>query len=157
MIRPILLFFMMTTATFAQKKVDLIVHNANIYTVNKHFSNAEALAVTNGKIIAVGKSSKILKKYTSTQKIDANGKTIVPGLIDAHCHFYGFGLNLQEVDLSGTNSFDEVVQRIVDFQKVKNVAFITGRGWDQNDWEVKEFPTKEKLDLLFPNTPAPNR
>jgi hypothetical protein len=153
MIRPILLFFMMTTATFAQKKVDLIVHNANIYTVNKHFSNAEALAVTNGKIIAVGKSSKILKKYTSTQKIDANGKTIVPGLIDAHCHFYGFGLNLQEVDLSGTNSFDEVVQRIVDFQKVKNVAFITGRGWDQNDWEVKEFPTKEKLDLLFPNTP----
>ena len=59
----------------------------------------------------------------------------------------------QKVDLTGTNSFDEVIQRIVDFQKEKNVSYITGRGWDQNDWELKEFPTKKKLDILFPNTP----
>jgi hypothetical protein len=60
---------------------------------------------------------------------------------------------MQKVDLTGTKSYDEVIERIKAFQKEKNATFITGRGWDQNDWEVKEFPTKDKLDALFPNTP----
>jgi len=80
--------------------------------------------------------------------------TIVPGFIDAHAHFYRMGLQQQKVDLTGTSSFDEVLDRIVAFQKERNVDFITGRGWDQNDWEIKEFPSKEKLDSLFPNTPV---
>jgi predicted amidohydrolase YtcJ len=63
------------------------------------------------------------------------------------------GLQQQKVDLTETKSFEEVVQRIVDFQKEHNATYITGRGWDQNDWLVKEFPTKDKLDELFPNTP----
>ncbi len=63
------------------------------------------------------------------------------------------GLQQQKVDLSGTNSFDEVIQKLIAFKKQKNVAYITGRGWDQNDWKIKEYPTKEKLDKLFPTTP----
>src|SRR5690606_32190282 len=85
--------------------------------------------------------------------IDANGKTIVPGFIDAHCHFLGLGLNQQSVDLVGTKSFEEIVQRISEFQNEKNLDFIQGRGWDQKNWEVKEFPNKALLDALYPDTP----
>ena len=143
-------------ATFCTKKVpaDSIIINANVYTVNNNFDITEAFAIKDGKIIDVGTSAKIQAKYAPTFINDAKGKTVVPGFIDAHCHFYGLGLQQQKVALSGTNSFAEVVQRIVDFQKEKNVSYITGRGWDQNDWNNKEFPTKEKLDELFPNTPV---
>jgi predicted amidohydrolase YtcJ len=149
------LLFIITTLSCTKKiTVDSIVINANIYTVNENFDKAEAFATQQGKIIAVGTTAEIEEKYTSTQVINAQGKTIVPGLIDAHCHFFGLGLQQQKVDLIGTKSFDEVIQKIVDFQKEKNVSYITGRGWDQNDWEVKEFPTRNKLDELFPDTPV---
>lgn len=150
-----LFFFTIMSISCAKKEnVDTIVINANVYTVNTNFDKAEAFAIKEGEIVAIGATSEIQAKYASTYINDVKGKTIVPGFIDAHCHFYGLGLQQQKVDLTGTKSFDEVLQRIVDFQKEKNVPFITGRGWDQNDWEVKEFPTKDKLDELFPNTPV---
>lgn len=136
-----------------KENADTIVINANIYTVNNNFDKAEAFAIKDGKIVAVGTSQEIQAKYAATYVNDAKGKTIVPGFIDAHCHFFGLGLQQQKVDLTDTKSFDEVIQRIVDFQKENNAAYITGRGWDQNDWEVKEYPTKDKLDELFPTTP----
>tara|TARA_R110002012_G_scaffold56123_2_gene143630 strand:+ start:19425 stop:21044 length:1620 start_codon:yes stop_codon:yes gene_type:complete len=137
-----------------KEEVDLIVTNANIYTVDDDFSKASSLAVKDGKFVAVGDSQEISKKYNAQKQLDAEGKTIVPGLIDAHCHFYGLGQNQQVVDLVGTKSFDEVVEKVVAFQKERPSDFILGRGWDQNDWEVKEFPTKDKLDELFPDTPV---
>ncbi|HIP49574.1 MAG TPA: amidohydrolase [Lutibacter sp.] len=133
--------------------VDSIVINANIYTVNDNFDKAEAFAIKDGKIVDVGTNIEIQAKYRPTYINDAKGNTIVPGLIDAHCHFYSLGLQQQKVDLTGTKSFDEVVEKISEFQKKHKSSFITGRGWDQNDWEIKEYPTKEKLDKLFPNTP----
>ena len=152
--KAILLLLLITGISCTKKeKVDTIVINANIYTVNDAFDKAEAFAIKDGKIVAVGTSQEIQAKYTATYVNDAKGKTIFPGFIDAHCHFFGLGLQQQKVDLTDTKSFEEVVQRIVDFQKVNKAAYITGRGWDQNDWEVKEFPTKEKLDELFPTTP----
>jgi len=149
----ILILCVLISSCERKEKVDSIIINANIYTVNTNFDKAEAFAIKEGKIIAIGSSLEIQAKYTPTYINDAKGKTIIPGFIDAHCHFYGLGMQQQKVDLSGTKSFDEVVQRIVDFQKEKNVPYITGRGWDQNDWEEKEFPTKDKLDELFPTTP----
>lgn len=137
----------------SKQHVDLIVTNANIYTVDDNFSNAEAFAVTNGKFIAVGSAKEIKTNFRSENIYDAEGKTIIPGLIDAHCHFYGLGSSMQKVDLSGTKSYDEVIDKIKSFQKDKNSNFILGRGWDQNDWKVKEYPTKDKLDKLFPKTP----
>jgi len=150
----LLLVFLSLTACTQQQKADLIVINANVYTVDDNFSDAEAFAVKDGKFIAIGTNDEIKQNFATLKTIDAEGKTILPGLIDAHCHFYGLGLQQQKVDLTGTKSYDEVLQRIVDFQKEKKVDYITGRGWDQNDWEVKEFPTKEKLDILFPETPV---
>jgi len=153
-ISTLLIVIILQFHCLGQEKADLIVVNANIYTVNQSFAKADALAVKDGKFIAVGNSDDIQKGYATNKTIDAKGKTILPGLIDAHCHFFGLGLAEQKVRLEGTKSYDEVLERIIAFQKEKKLSFITGRGWDQNDWEVKEFPTKDKLDAIFPNTPV---
>ncbi|MEO6348801.1 MAG: amidohydrolase [Aquaticitalea sp.] len=135
-------------------KVDTIVINANVYTVNAAFDKAQAFAVKDGKFVDIGLSSDMEEKYLADNVINAEGQTIVPGFIDAHCHFLGLGLDQQSVNLVGTKSFGEVVDSVVAFQKRSNPKFITGRGWDQNDWEIKEFPTKEMLDAKFPNVPV---
>lgn len=138
-----------------KEQVDLIITNGNIYTVDEAFSKADAFAVKDGKFIATGTTEEITKAYTASKTIDADGQTILPGLIDGHCHFYGLGQNLQVVDLVGTASYDEVLERVAAFARANpSKTFVRGRGWDQNDWEVKEFPTKERLDELFPNIPV---
>ena len=155
--KHIKLFFALLFLISCQQKnktsVDAILTNATIYTVNKFFDAASAMAISNGKIVAIGSNDEISDKFESKNTIDASGKFVYPGLIDAHCHFYSFGLSLQEVDLRGTKSMDEIIARIQAFQKIKNVDFIVGNGWDQNDWEIKKFPTKSDLDKYFPNIP----
>lgn len=134
-------------------QADLIVTNANIYTVDDNFNKAEAFAVKDGKIVAVGTTSEISSTYKAIDTINADGNTVLPGFIDAHCHFLGLGFNQQQVNLVGTTSFEEMMKRVLDFQNENNKAFIFGRGWDENDWEDKELPTKNLLDKLYPNTP----
>ncbi len=150
----ILLFLIIFISCKSQDPVDLIVYNANIYTVDDDFSKAEAVAVKDGKFVEVGTSEDIQKNYSSKEIIDANGQTVLPGFIDAHCHFYGLGLDQQIVDLVGTESFEEVLDKLVAFQNKNKTTFLEGRGWDQNDWEIKEFPTKDKLDEIFPDIPV---
>ena len=147
-------FFVFFSCSTDKQQVDLIVTNANVYTVNDNLPKAEAFAVSDGKFVGVGTAKEIKSIFTSKNILDAGGKTIVPGLIDGHCHFYGLGLSMLKVDLNGTKSYDEILQKLVQFQKEKNPEFIQGRGWDQNDWEDKVYPTKNKLDALFPNTPV---
>ncbi len=134
-------------------KVDLLVTGATINTVDSLMSNATVMAISGGKIVAIG-NSELLEKYQSDTVIDATGKFIYPGLIDAHSHFYGLGAYMQMVDLTGTSSWDEVLATCKKYVEENNPAFLSGRGWDQNDWDVKEFPTNEKLNLLFPNIPV---
>ena len=133
---------------------DLLIKNATIYTVDKNFSTANALVVKDGKILEIGLKPELELKYKITETYDAKGNTLIPGLIDAHAHLYGLGLGLQNVDLIGTASFDEVLERVITFQKQENTVYIVGRGWDQNDWEDKNFPTKKELDSLFPTIPV---
>ncbi|OAB81795.1 amidohydrolase [Cochleicola gelatinilyticus] len=137
-----------------KKSADLLVKNANIYTVNETFDKANSFVVKDGKIVEIGIKPELELKYRIAETYDAKGKTIVPGLIDAHAHLVNLGMTLQDVDLKDTKSFDEIVERVVAFQKEKKTDFILGRGWDQNDWENKEFPTNEMLDSLFPITPV---
>lgn len=147
----------------SKQQVDLIVHNAVIYTVDSTFSNAQSFAVKDGKFLAIGSNDEILNKYEAKETIDAEGKAVYPGLIDSHCHFYGYGEGLQELDLVGTKSFEEVIQKVVEYAKTLpspdgegsgERPWIIGRGWDQNDWDVKEYPTRYELEKLFPNTPV---
>ncbi|MGO1584458.1 MAG: amidohydrolase [Mesonia sp.] len=137
-----------------KQQADLIVMNAKVYTVNENFAVAKGFAVRDGKILEVADAEALQLKYKADEVYDAKGRTVYPGFIDAHAHFYGLGLQLQKVDLTGTQSFDEVIERIVKFQEKNKVDFITGRGWDQNDWEDQNFPNKKRLDELFPNTPV---
>lgn len=156
------LFFLLSysfsgTKLFAQAKteVDLFVFASRIYTVDKTFSINEAMAIKDGKIVALGTKANLLKSYIAKQTIDAKGQFVYPGFIDAHSHFYGYGLSLNAVNLVGTKSWDDCLERVKAFAKQNpNNQWITGRGWDQNDWQNRQYPTKVELDKLFPNTPV---
>lgn len=150
---PVFLFSFFNA--FAQKSpADLLVYNATIYTVDEKFSVKDAIAVTDGKIIATGATAVLKTKYAATKEIDAKRGFIYPGFIDAHTHFMGYGLGLQSVDLTGTTSWNQVVQILKDYGISHPYGWIIGRGWDQNDWAVKQYPNKEMLDQLFPGRPV---
>lgn len=154
-ITAILLLVIMYSCENKKEQVDLIVFNALVYTVDESFTVQEAFAVKDGKFIAVGTNTAIKGNYSSEQMIDANGKPIYPGFIDAHCHFYGYGYNLlKRADLVGSKSFDEVIDRLKEHHEKTGSEWVEGRGWDQNDWELKEFPTNELLDEAFPDNPV---
>lgn len=144
-------------ASCEQKKeynADLLVKNALVYTVDSNFSTSDAFVVNQGKIIAVGKADTLEQRYTAHQVIDAGGKPVYPGFIDAHAHFYEYGMTLQEVNLTGTQSWGEAVDSVLSYSKRSADGWIIGHGWDQNDWKVKQYPTKSKLDSLFPVRPV---
>ncbi len=138
----------------SKQKAALLVYNATIYTVDKKFSKTEAVAVNKGKIIATGSSKSLLSRFDAEEKIDAQGKYLFPGFIDAHAHFFGYGLGLQQADVGGTKSWEEVVEKVKIHAGKNKEGWIIGRGWNQNDWPVKEFPSNEKLDELFPGQPV---
>ncbi|MCC7301850.1 MAG: amidohydrolase [Bacteroidia bacterium] len=138
----------------SKKPADLILHHGVIYTVDSAFSVHEAVAIMGGKIIASGSNEEILDNFESFTEKDLNGAAVYPGFIDAHCHFLNYGLSLQRVDLKGTASFNEVIARVVEFAKTHPNGWLLGRGWDQNDWEVKEFPVNDTLNILFPDRPV---
>lgn len=135
----------------SSKKVDLIIGNARIYTVDTDFSTAEAMAIKNGKIVAIGNSDKIKAEYSAKTYLDLDGKTVLPGLFDAHAHFLELGKSMQKADLTGAESFEEGLIRLQEFQKGKKSAFIQGHGWDQTLWKNPKFPDKTELDRLFPD------
>ena len=138
-----------------REAVDLLVTNATVYTVDSTFSKAEAFAVKDGKFVAVGTAADLKAKYEAKQEVDAKGRFVYPGFYDAHCHFYRYSLGLSSADLVGTTSWEDVLQRLrTHRQKFPQAAWLLGRGWDQNDWPGKQFPTKEALDRLFPNVPV---
>ena len=93
-------------------------------------------------------------KYNPRSVVDAHGLTIVPGLIDAHCHFLQYGLESQQINLRGTKSFEEVIEIVKSFVYENNPKIVYGRYWDQNDWKIKGFPDKTELDKLFPDIPV---
>ena len=151
---PTLVILLFSVFISAQKNADLIIKNAKIYTVNNNFDVAEAMAISEGKILAVGKNAEILKKFKTKNIQNLQGKTVFPGFIDAHCHFTGYATDKWKCELWGTKSWDEVISRITEYSKNAPMEWLYGRSWDQNDWPIKEFPNKEKLDQLFPNRPV---
>ncbi|MDB5006081.1 MAG: amidohydrolase [Mucilaginibacter sp.] len=133
---------------------DLLVKNALVYTVDNNFTTADAFVVNAGKIIAVGKADTLEQKYNAHEVIDAMGKPVYPGFIDAHTHFYNYGLSLQEVKLENTKSWQEVVDSVNSYARKNPEGWVVGRGWDQNKWAVRQFPNKAKLDSMFPVRPV---
>lgn len=137
-----------------REKVDLVVYNATVYTVDSAFSTATAIAVKDGKIVATGTNETIEQQYEATAKNDAKGAFIYPGLIDAHAHFYRYGLGLRTANLTETTSWQEILDKLKAFAAANPEGWLIGRGWDQNDWAVKDFPVNDQLNILFPDRPV---
>lgn len=129
---------------------------SRIHTMDPRQPQAEAIAFdADGRIVAVGSSNALLKRYPKAERIDAGQATVVPGLIDAHGHVAGLGLTKLRVDLADTASKDEILERLRAFEKTLPAgAWLLGRGWDQNDWPEKNFPTASDLDVAFPERPV---
>jgi len=143
------------TSCGGPKKVDTVVFNGVIYTVDSSFSTAQAMAIKDGVIVALGTDAEITAAYTGQEKIDAKGQAVYPGFIDAHAHFVGYGKSLFQVDLFGTTSWEEAVERVKTFAAAHpELTWIEGRGWDQNKWPGKKYPTNALLNTMFPNTPV---
>jgi len=151
---PLLLLLIAACQPKKEYNADLLVKNAIVYTVDSSFSTAQAFVVSAGKIVAVGNTAELEKKYSAREVIDAGGHAIYPGFIDAHTHFYKYGLGLQDADLRNAHSWDEIVDTVVSFARNNTEGWITGYGWDQNTWKTKQFPDKAKLDSLFPVRPV---
>ena len=114
-----------------------------------------AIYTSGGTIREVGPAAELQRKYPRANVLSVLDGTILPGLTDAHGHLYGLGVSLDVVDLNGTNSYDEVIARVK--RRAAGAApgeWISGRGWDQNDWPVKEFPTFAALDAAIPDHPV---
>lgn len=113
------------------------------------------MAIKDGLIIATGTNAAIQEQYTATESIDAKGQAVYPGFIDGHAHFVGYAKGLFQVDLFGCSSWDTVVERVKKFAaNHPELKWIQGRGWDQNLWPGKQFPSNEKLNALFPDKPV---
>jgi predicted amidohydrolase YtcJ len=148
---PVILVF----SCRSKQPADLVVYHGKVYTVDSSFTVAEAFAVKDGKILAVGSDAEIRGEFAASSEIDAAGKAVYPGFIDAHSHFVEYGQFLFTAALFGSTSFEEVVQRVKDFAaQHPGQAWILGRGWDQNKWPGKSFPDNTLLNQLFPSTPV---
>ena len=147
---------MPTVSLFIMKKehADLIVHNARVYLVDEAFSVVDAFAVRGGRIVKAGTFEAIRREHGGAEEIDLEGGFVYPGLIDAHCHFVEYGQSLRQVNLVGARSFDEILERLEEHQKGNEGPWVLGQGWDQNAWDVKAWPTRKRLDDLFPDIPV---
>jgi len=151
----IILSIMVMNSCKNKEKVNFILHNATVYTVNESFDTVSAFAVQDGKFVAIGTEKEILENYVSDNIVDAQKRAVYPGFNDGHSHFLGYGIGqLLYANLVGTQSFEEIIGIVVEHSKKGNAEWVLGRGWDQNDWESKEFPSNEQLDILFPDKPV---
>jgi len=154
------LFVLLSSLVFlacgkSKQQADLIIHHAKIYTVDSAFSTAEALAIKDGKFLAVGSNDEILANYEADTLQDLQGRPVYPGFYDAHCHFFEYANTLHQVNLVGVSSPEELVERVVAFRKkYPQDDWIIGSGWDQNKWQHKAFPNNEALNKLFPDVPV---
>lgn len=134
-----------------------VLHNATIYTVNPDQPTAEALAIEGSRILQVGTNAEVIAAYPEARRVDAEGRTVIPGLIDAHAHLTGLAETKLKADLRGTTSKAEVLSVLEAFaESLPENAWLLGRGWDQNDWENNQgaFPTRSDLDEVFPDRPV---
>jgi len=124
------MILVLMSCSSGKKQADLILTNGVVYTVDEAFSIAEAIAIKDHRIVGVGTSREITKRYTAEETRDLNGAFVYPGWIDAHCHFFGYGMNLNAVDVAGTSSVEEIIGMLKAHHKKKQGTWITCRGWD---------------------------
>jgi hypothetical protein len=135
---------------------DTIITNANVWTVDRNHPKAEAVAILNQRIVAVGTSIEMdAWRSPRTRIIDAGGKLLLPGFNDAHVHFVLGGFQLDQVQLTDTKNREEFVQRIAaQAKKLKKGEWVLGGEWDEQNWSPAELPTHEWIDAVTPDNPV---
>ncbi|RPI01563.1 MAG: amidohydrolase [Ignavibacteriae bacterium] len=140
---------------YMPERADTIYRNCRIYTMDAQCTVAEAMAVERGKIVGIGTTEYIQRKFQAERMIDLEGRTVLPGLIDAHCHLFGLGLARMTVDVSGSRTEKEAAEKIVErVAAIRPAQWVRGRGWDQNLWPGKSFPTQDLLNKCAPENPV---
>ncbi|GAB3375619.1 amidohydrolase [Massilia agri] len=137
---------------------DTVITNANGYTLNAkgELLQFSALAFDEkGRITAVGSNAEVTARAKGARQVDMQGRTVLPGLIDAHGHVFGLGQQLTQLDLSGSTSLAGAIKSISDYAKANaNHAWIRGRGWNQENWKLGRFPTAQELDAVVADKPV---
>ena len=143
-------------AQTASQPADLIVTGARIHTVDPARPMVQAIAVRGGRVVFAGSAAEAqVMRGASTRVMDLPGRTIVPGFVDAHVHLSGLGQALRTVDLTGTRSYEEVIARVAArARETRAGEWITGRGWNQNQWADTRFPSHDALSQAVPNHPV---
>lgn len=149
-----ILIVLTLSSCFKGESVDIIIHNARVHTLTELEEVMDAIALRDGKIIEVGPERQILNKYSAKEYIDAGLKDIYPGFTDAHAHLMSYARLKLSVDLVGCKSYEEMINRIKDYQKGHDHDFIIGRGWDQSIWAEGEMPSNDLLNEIFPDLPV---
>jgi len=154
----LLSFSILLTACSAEESEEpngYILTDAIVYTVNEAMPVAEAFAVIDGRIGTVGTADEVMAAHPELPVQSAGGRAVIPGFIDAHGHFMGLGTQRLQVQLRGTRSVEEVIQRLKAYaEDLPEGTWITGRGWNQELWPGRAFPTAADLDAHFPDTPV---
>ncbi|KAA3619542.1 MAG: amidohydrolase [Calditrichaeota bacterium] len=148
-------FSFLFSCTSTENGADSIFYNGIIYTVDENFSVAEAIVIEDETIVFVGPTSEAMKYADDrTNKVDLKGKTVVPGLTDSHCHFLGIGKRAFYLNLDGSTSLDDFLNRIkAEVKQKEKDEWIIGRGWIEEDWPQKKFPTRYDLDKISTTNP----
>ncbi len=135
---------------------DLILRGGTVYTANDDSPVAEAVAVTDGRIVYVGSESGVTRyEGPETEVLDLTGRTVFPGFVDAHAHVLGIGFREMTLNLEGTTGIDDLVAKVASrVASTPSGEWVTGRGWIETFWEPRRFPTRHDLDKVSPNNPV---
>lgn len=149
-------FLMLVTISCSTSSKITVLYNINGYSLtNDGLMQFDAIAMQDGKILSVGSHSEIILAYNSATSIDGQGRTVLPGLIDAHAHVMGLGSSILNVNVMGIRSLDETLQMVSDYAaQYPDLAWIQGRGWNQVLWPENSFPKSADLDRAESERPV---
>src|SRR5436305_3924857 len=149
-------FAVLAVPSFAEDGADLLLQHGVFYPVQPPGKVEGSLAVRGGRIVYLGPDAGAERLRTpKTRVIDLKGRAVTPGLIDAHSHLAGLGQSLEQVDLTGADSYGEVIRRVREAARsLPPGAWVRGRGGDQNRWPDKRFPTHQELTGAVPDHPV---
>lgn len=154
--KTILLGFCCGLSRSAWAAPDVVFVNGSILTMDAAQPVVRALAIQDGKIVALGDEARIKAQATArTRIVDLKGVTLMPGFIESHGHLWGLGRKSLILDLSGVSSLSAIQNKIAErIKTLKSDEWLIGRGWDQNLWKDKKFPTAHDIDVISPKNPV---
>lgn len=134
----------------------MLVHNIRGYTFfENQFTTFSAMLVEAGKVVAVGESADLMRRYPDAECVDGNGKALLPGLIDVHGHVFNLGYYFSQVGLAGMTSLTQAKAAVASYAKANpQEKWIVGRGWNESHWDLGRLPTATDLDAVVADRPV---